>query len=91
MVLTEVALEYGGLKVWRVVRNGSKDGLAVSVAFRSIVCPFLYTVKVMLFPGPSCSSLFTLSTGLFDVQSSNILITLMPANAYVKCSVNLKY
>ena len=40
---------------------------------------------------PSCSSLFTLSTGLFDVQSSNILITLMPANAYVKCSVNLKY
>ena len=34
----------------RVVRNGIRDGLAVSVAFRSIACPFLYTVKVMLFP-----------------------------------------
>ena len=34
----------------RVVRNGSTDGLAASVAFRSIVCPFLYTVKVMFFP-----------------------------------------
>ena len=28
----------------RVVRNGSTDGLAASVAFRSIACPFLYTV-----------------------------------------------
>jgi hypothetical protein len=34
----------------RVVRNGSKDGLAASVTFRSITCPFLYTVKVRLFP-----------------------------------------
>ena len=34
----------------RVVRNGSKDGLAVSVAFTSIACPFLYTVKVILSP-----------------------------------------
>ncbi|MGA9150296.1 MAG: hypothetical protein WBZ36_06945 [Candidatus Nitrosopolaris sp.] len=34
----------------RVVRNGSKDGLAESAAFKSIACPFLYTVKVMLFP-----------------------------------------
>jgi hypothetical protein len=34
----------------RVVRNGSKDGLAASIAFRSIAYPFLYTVKVMLFP-----------------------------------------
>jgi hypothetical protein len=32
----------------RVARNGSKDGLAV--AFRSMTCPFLYRVKVMLFP-----------------------------------------
>ena len=38
----------------RVVRNGSKDGLAVSVAFRSITCPFLYTDKVMLFPAILC-------------------------------------
>ena len=38
----------------RVVRNGSKDGLAASVAFRSIACPFLYTVKVMLFPAILC-------------------------------------
>ncbi len=29
----------------RVVRNeGSKDGLAVSVAFKSVACPFLYTL-----------------------------------------------
>ena len=34
----------------RVVRNGSNDGLAESVAFRSMACPFLYTVKVMLSP-----------------------------------------
>ena len=34
----------------RVVRNGSTDGLAESVAFRSIACPFLYRVKVMWFP-----------------------------------------
>ena len=34
----------------RVVRNGIRDGLGVSVAFTSIACPFLYTVKVMLFP-----------------------------------------
>jgi hypothetical protein len=40
-------IEDGGAD--RVVRNGSKDGLAASVAFRSIACPFLYTVKVMLF------------------------------------------
>jgi hypothetical protein len=38
----------------RVVRNGSKDGLAVSVAFRSMVCPFLYAVKVMLSPAILC-------------------------------------
>ena len=37
----------------RVVRNGSKDGLAESVAFKSMACPFLYTVKVMLFPAPN--------------------------------------
>jgi len=34
-----------------VVRNGSKDGLAVSVAFKSMACPFLYAFKVMVFPG----------------------------------------
>jgi hypothetical protein len=34
----------------RVVRNGIRDGLAESVAFRCMACPFLYTVKVMLFP-----------------------------------------
>jgi hypothetical protein len=33
-----------------VIRNGSNDGLAASVTFRSITCPFLYTVKVRLFP-----------------------------------------
>ena len=38
----------------RVVRNGIRDGLAVSVAFRSMACPFLYTVKVMLFPAILC-------------------------------------
>jgi len=31
----------------RVVRNGIREGLGVSVAFTSMVCPFLYTVKVM--------------------------------------------
>jgi hypothetical protein len=34
----------------RVVRNGSKDGLAASVAFRSMTCPFLYMTNVMLSP-----------------------------------------
>jgi hypothetical protein len=34
----------------RVVRNGMRDGLAVSVAFKSMACPFLYTVKVRLWP-----------------------------------------
>ena len=34
----------------RVVRNGSTDGLAASVALRSMACPFLYAVKVMVFP-----------------------------------------
>ena len=38
----------------RVVRNGNKDGLAASVAFRSMTCPFLYTVKVMLSPAILC-------------------------------------
>ena len=38
----------------RVVRNGSKDGLAASVAFRSMACPFLYTVKVILSPADLC-------------------------------------
>ena len=34
----------------RVVRDGIRDGLGVSVAFKFMTCPFLYTVKVMLFP-----------------------------------------
>jgi len=34
----------------RVVRNGSTDGLAASVALRPMACPFLYRVKVMSFP-----------------------------------------
>jgi hypothetical protein len=38
----------------RDARNGSKDGLAASVAFRFITCPFLYTVIVMLFPAILC-------------------------------------
>ena len=38
----------------RVVRNGSTNGLAASVAFTSIVCPFLYTVKVMFLPAILC-------------------------------------
>jgi transposase len=38
----------------RVVRNGIKDSLAASVAFRSIACPFLYTVKVTLSPADLC-------------------------------------
>ena len=37
-----------------VVRNGIGDGLAVSVAFKSNVCPFLYTVKVTLSPTALC-------------------------------------
>jgi hypothetical protein len=37
-----------------VVRNGIGDGLAVSVAFKSNVCPFLYTVKVTLSPTDLC-------------------------------------
>jgi hypothetical protein len=45
-------LEDGGIEGMtdRVVRNGMRDGLAVSVAFRSMACPFLYTVKVRLSP-----------------------------------------
>ncbi len=39
----------------RVVRNGIRDSLAASVAFRSIACPFLYTVKVILSPADLCS------------------------------------
>ena len=38
----------------RVVIYGSKEGLAVSVAFRSMMCPFLYTVKVTLSPTDLC-------------------------------------
>ena len=38
----------------RIVRNGIRDGLAVNVASRSMACPFLYTVKVMLFPAILC-------------------------------------
>ena len=38
----------------RVVRNGIRDGLAVDVAFRFIVCPFLYRVKVMSSPAILC-------------------------------------
>lgn len=38
----------------RTRRKGSRDGLAASVAFRSTVWPFLYTVKVILSPGDFC-------------------------------------
>ena len=38
----------------RVVRNRSKVGLAVSITFRSVVCPFLYTVKLRLSPTDLC-------------------------------------
>jgi len=38
----------------RTMRKGSGDGLGVSVAFRAIVCPFLYTVKVILSPIDLC-------------------------------------
>ncbi|HET8685899.1 MAG TPA: hypothetical protein VFM18_04460 [Methanosarcina sp.] len=38
----------------RIVRNRSMDGLAVSVAFRSMACPFLYTVRVRLSPTDLC-------------------------------------
>jgi hypothetical protein len=37
-----------------VVRNESRDSLAASVVFRSIACPFLYTVKVILSPADLC-------------------------------------
>jgi hypothetical protein len=37
-----------------VVRNESRNSLAASVVFRSIVCPFLYTVKVILSPADLC-------------------------------------
>jgi hypothetical protein len=37
-----------------VLRNGGNDGLAESVAFRSMACPFLYTVKVILSPTDLC-------------------------------------
>jgi len=32
----------------RVVRNGIRDSLGGSVAFKFMACPFLYTVKVYL-------------------------------------------
>ena len=38
----------------RVLRNGSKEGLAASGTFRSTACPFLYTVKVRLSPTDLC-------------------------------------
>ena len=38
----------------RVVRNGIRDGLVARVAFRFIVCPFLYRVKVMSSPAILC-------------------------------------
>jgi hypothetical protein len=37
-----------------VVRNGIIEGLAVRVAFKSNVCPFLNTVKVTLSPTTVC-------------------------------------
>jgi len=48
----EWGIEEGGAD--RIIRNGSRDGLVVSVAFRSMVCPFLYTVKVTLSPTDLC-------------------------------------
>jgi hypothetical protein len=49
----------GGAGIWegganRTKRNGNRDGLASSVAFRSTVCPFLNTVNVILSPGDFC-------------------------------------
>jgi hypothetical protein len=38
----------------RVVTNGIGDSLAASVAFRSMACPFLYIVKVILSPADLC-------------------------------------
>jgi len=38
----------------RAARNGGGDGLAASVAFRSIICPFLKTVNVILSPADVC-------------------------------------
>jgi hypothetical protein len=38
----------------RMVRNGSKDGLAVSIAFKTTACSFLYTVKVISSPAILC-------------------------------------
>jgi hypothetical protein len=40
-----------------LIRNGSKDGLAASVTFKSIGCPLLYTVKVRSFPAILCSAM----------------------------------
>jgi hypothetical protein len=48
----EWGTEEGGAD--RVIRNRSMNGLAVSVAFKSIACPFLYTVKVRLSPKDLC-------------------------------------
>ncbi len=48
----EWGIEEGGAD--RIIRSASRDGLAVSVAFRSTTCPFLYTVKVRLSPTDLC-------------------------------------
>jgi hypothetical protein len=51
MVLSGVALESEGLGGENLsARNGSRDGPTASLAFRSMTCPFLYTVKIKLSP-----------------------------------------
>ena len=54
-VLSEGIGNEGGAD--RVLRNTSKDGLAASVTFRSIGCPFLNNVKVRSFPAILCSAI----------------------------------
>src|SRR5205809_4720522 len=56
----------------RTTRNGSGDGLAVSVVFKSIVCPFLYTVNVILSPADLCWSIYDIHIIYFcNIMSIN--------------------
>jgi hypothetical protein len=50
-----------------VGRKGSGEGLAVSVAFRSKTCPFLYIVKVTLSPTDLCWSIYETKSSLLTM------------------------
>ena len=59
-------------------RNGSGDGLAVRIVFRSKVCPFLYTVNVILLPTDLCSSIYEIKSSIFVTACPSTAVIISP-------------